>query len=48
MDTLRCVKCNKIIPKTANYTIVVYLVKDKLSDPYYEHNCCPEKFSLIC
>ncbi|MBI5860144.1 MAG: hypothetical protein HZB73_05605 [Nitrosarchaeum sp.] len=48
VDTLRCVKCSKIIPKTGNYAITVFLVKNKLSDPYYEHLCCPEKFSMIC
>ena len=48
MDTLRCVKCSKIIPKTANYAITVFLVKGKLSDPFYEHLCCPEKLSITC
>ncbi|HEY4681004.1 MAG TPA: hypothetical protein VIH04_07045 [Nitrosarchaeum sp.] len=48
MDTLRCTKCSKLIPKTGNYTIVVFLVKGKLSDPHYEHLYCPEKFSMVC
>ncbi|CAD6515128.1 conserved hypothetical protein [metagenome] len=41
MDRPICMKCRKVIPRTGNYTIVVFLVKDKLSDPYYEHLNCP-------
>ena len=48
MEALMCVKCRKIIQKTGNYTIIVFLVNDKLSDPYYEHIYCPEKFSVVC
>jgi hypothetical protein len=48
MDVLRCKKCSKLIPKTGNYAIIVFLVKGKLSEPQYEHLCCPEKFSIVC
>ncbi|HXW03100.1 MAG TPA: hypothetical protein VD651_02415 [Nitrosarchaeum sp.] len=48
MDALRCVKCSKTIPKTANYAITVFLVKGKLSDPFYEHLYCPDKLSIAC
>jgi hypothetical protein len=44
--SIRCIKCNKIIPKSIEYAITIFLVKGKLSDPHYEHIICPEKFSI--
>ena len=47
MDTLIRVKYRKVILKTGNYTMVVFLVQDNLSDPCNEHVIRPNTFSII-
>jgi len=41
-----CNKCKKFIDPMNLHKIVMFVVRDKFTDHYYEHVECPEEFTV--
>jgi hypothetical protein len=46
MTTKQCVKCKKGIEVWELHKIVIYVIREKLTDHHYEHVECPNKFTV--
>jgi len=44
--TKLCMKCKKKIELLDLHKIVIYVVREKLTDHHYEHVECPDKFTI--
>jgi len=41
----RCIKCKKNIEHFELHKIVMYVIREKLTDHHYEHVECPDRFT---
>ncbi|MDI1495811.1 MAG: hypothetical protein K8823_1119 [Cenarchaeum symbiont of Oopsacas minuta] len=42
----RCIRCGQQIQDTDLHKIIMYVVKQELTEHHYEHVECPEKFTV--